>query len=105
MLPNSARDFLRLLADRFVATRCPQVAGSLTFTTLLAVVPLVTVAIALFSNFTAFASVGTSLKIFLLENLLPDRAGQIIATYALQFSEKAGKLTAIGSGMLGSERT
>ena len=42
--------FLRLLAQRFVATRCPQVAGSLAFTTLLALVPLVTVVIALFTR-------------------------------------------------------
>ena len=97
---NSTRDFLRLVAQRFVATRCPQVAGSLAFTTLLALVPLVTVVIALFSNFPAFAELGTSLKIFLLENLLPDRAGKIIATYAFQFSQKAAKLTLIGTGAL-----
>ncbi|WP_169255575.1 YihY family inner membrane protein [Aromatoleum toluvorans] len=97
---NSARDFLRLVAQRFVATRCPQVAGSLAFTTLLALVPLVTVVIALFSNFPAFAELGTSLKTFLLANLLPDRAGRIIATYAFQFSQKAAKLTLIGTAAL-----
>ncbi|MDX5444431.1 MAG: YihY/virulence factor BrkB family protein, partial [Zoogloeaceae bacterium] len=90
MKPLSAtRDLVRLLLTRFKATRCPQVAGSLAFTTLLALVPLVTVAIALFSNFPGFAELGTSLKIFLLENLLPERAGKIITTYALQFSQKA----------------
>lgn len=97
---RSLQDFLRLLAERFVATRCPQVAGSLAFTTLLAIVPLVTVVIALFSNFPAFAELGTSLKIFLLENLLPDRAGKIIATYAFQFSQKAAKLTLLGTALL-----
>lgn len=97
---RSLQDFLRLLAERFVATRCPQVAGSLAFTTLLAIVPLVTVVIALFSNFPAFAELGTSLKIFLLENLLPDRAGKIIATYAFQFSQKAAKLTLLGTSLL-----
>jgi membrane protein len=97
---DSARDFLRLLAERFAATRCPQVAGSLAFTTLLAIVPLVTVILALFSNFPAFARLGMSLRSFLLENLLPDRAGQIIATYAFQFSQKAAGLTLIGMALL-----
>jgi membrane protein len=97
---RAAREFIALLALRFNATRCPQVAGSLTFTTLLALVPLVTVTIALFSNFPAFADLGTSLKIFLLENLLPERAGRIITTYALQFSEKAAGLTLIGTALL-----
>ncbi|MFN3985185.1 MAG: YihY family inner membrane protein [Rhodocyclaceae bacterium] len=94
------RDFLALLYDRFVATRCPQVAGSLTYTTLLAIVPLVTVTIALFSNFPAFSDLGEALSVFLQTNILPDRAGQIVATYALQFSEKAAQLTLIGTVML-----
>lgn len=101
MKPLSAtRDLVRLLLTRFKATRCPQVAGSLAFTTLLALVPLVTVAIALFSNFPGFAELGTSLKIFLLENLLPERAGKIITTYALQFSQKATGLTLLGTALL-----
>ncbi len=97
---QAPRDFLKLLADRFVATRCPQVAGSLTYTTLLAIVPLVTVVIALFGNFPAFAQLGTALSNFLQTNVLPDLAGQIVSTYALQFSEKAAQLTLIGTAML-----
>lgn len=94
------RDFLRMLAERFAATRCPQVAGSLAFTTLLALVPLITVAIAVFGNLPGMDKLGASLKVFLLENLLPDRAGRIITTYALQFSQKAARLTVIGIAML-----
>lgn len=100
MLLHSARDFLRLLAGRFVATRCPQVAGSLAFTTLLAIVPLVTVILVLFSNFPAFAQLGESLRGFLLDNLLPERAGQIIAAYAYEFSQKAAGLTVLGTALL-----
>lgn len=96
---QSLRDFLKLVAGRFVATRCPEIAGSLTYTTLLAIVPLVTVTIALFSNFPAFAQLGTALGDFLQTNVLPDLAGQIVA-YALQFSEKAAQLTLIGTAML-----
>ncbi|WP_230411704.1 YihY family inner membrane protein [Denitromonas iodatirespirans] len=94
------RDFARLLAQRFVDTRCPQVAGSLTFTTLLALVPLLTVTIAVFSNFPGFAHFGEILREFLLQNLLPEKAGQIVATYALQFSQKAANLTLIGTALL-----
>ncbi|QID17297.1 YihY family inner membrane protein [Nitrogeniibacter mangrovi] len=94
------RDFLRLLFERFVDTRCALVAGSLTFTTLLAIVPLLAVALAVFSHFPAFSRLGESLSDFLLNNLLPETAGNIIATYALEFSQKAGNLTLIGSLML-----
>ncbi len=94
------RDFARLLAQRFVDTRCPEVAGSLTFTTLLALVPLLTVTIAVFSNFPGFSHLGDTLSEFLLQNLLPEKAGEIVATYALQFSQKAANLTLIGTAFL-----
>lgn len=97
---NASREFARLLVDRFGATRCPQVAGSLTFTTLLAIVPLVTVSLALFGNFPAFKELGDALSGFIQNNILPERAGRIITTYALQFSEKAAQLTLIGTFML-----
>jgi membrane protein len=98
--PQSLRDFVTLFRERFLATRCPQVAGSLAYTTMLALVPLITVTIAAFGHLQGMDEIGLSLKTFLLENLLPDRAGSIITTYALEFSEKAARLTLIGSTML-----
>ena len=97
---QSLRDFVALFHERFIATRCPQVAGSLAFTTMLALVPLITVAVAAFGHLPGMNAIGASLKIFLLENLLPDKAGQIITTYALEFSANAARLTLIGVVML-----
>lgn len=97
---HALRDFARLFAERFTATRCEQVAGSLAFTTLLALVPLVTVTVAIFGKLPGLNELGASLKLFLLDNLLPDRAGHIIATYTLEFSEQAGRLTLIGTILL-----
>ncbi|MDD2874188.1 MAG: YihY family inner membrane protein, partial [Azoarcus sp.] len=97
---QSLRDFAELFSARFNATRCPQVASSLAFTTLLALVPLITVTLSMFSNLPGMDQLGVSLKIFLLENLLPDRAGKIITTYAIQFSQKAARMTLIGTGLL-----
>ena len=97
---HALRDFFLLLAERFAATRGPQVAGSLAFTTLLALVPLITVTLAVFGNLPGMDQLGDSVRNFLLQNLLPDRAGHIIATYALQFSEQAGRLTLMGIGLL-----
>jgi len=96
---TSLREFIALLIQRFISTRCPEVAGSLTFTTLLAIVPLITVSLALFSNFPAFSELGSALSAFLQNNILPEAAGQI-TIYALEFSEKATNLTLIGTAML-----
>lgn len=100
MTLQSFREFAALFAARFSATRCPQVASSLAFTTLLALVPLVTVTLSAFGSLPGMDQLGASLKIFLLENLLPDRAGKIITTYAIQFSQKAARMTLIGTGLL-----
>ncbi len=92
--------FIRLVAQRFAADGVPQTAASLTYTTLLAIVPLITIGLTIFSAFPAFQTISTNLKIFLLENMLPETAGKVISVYMFQFSENAGKLTAIGTVML-----
>jgi membrane protein len=94
------RRFVNMLVERFQANRCSQVAGSLVFTTLLSLVPLVTLTIVVFGRLPVFAGLGEELRLFLVQNLLPDKAGRIIAAYALQFSQKATNLTLFGSIML-----
>lgn len=89
-------DFLRFITQRFREDQCLQVAGSLTFTSLLALVPLATVALIVASAFPVFADVSARFKILLLSNLVPDFAGKIITVYMRQFSENAAKLTALG---------
>jgi membrane protein len=89
--------FIRLLQHRLVAVRVMQTAGALTYTTLLSLVPMVTVILSVMRPFLPFMKLGQSMHTFLLQNLLPERAGKVVATYALQFSEKATSLTAVGT--------
>ena len=87
---------IRYIAARFVQDRCAQVASSLTFTTLLALVPMITIALTVFSAFPVFTDFSAEIKIFLLNNLMPENAGIIITQYMQQFSDSAGRLTAVG---------
>lgn len=91
--------FLRVVARRFNEDRCMQIASSLTYTTLLALVPLITVALTLISAFPVFAGWTTQLQSFLLENLLPQSA-HLIARYGEQFTANAAQLTAVGIAFL-----
>jgi membrane protein len=93
-------EFLSRCVNRFREERCAQAAASLAFTTLLALVPLLTVTLVLISHFDLLSGLGAALRSFLLDNLLPDKAGKVIATYALQFTQKTGRLTALGTGIL-----
>ncbi|MBU1689410.1 MAG: YihY family inner membrane protein [Gammaproteobacteria bacterium] len=92
--------FLRLVRRRFKEDRCVQFAASLTYTTLLALVPIVTIALTVLSAFPVFTDLMTQLKVFILNNFVPISAGKIIAVYMQQFSQKAAHLTALGIGLL-----
>ncbi|MBK5162911.1 YihY family inner membrane protein [Burkholderia sp. R-70211] len=83
-------------AKRSSEDRIPQVAGSLTFTTMLALVPLATVAFALFTAFPIFSSFQMSLQIFLADHLMPAQLNSQIFDYLNQFASKAKSLTTIG---------
>lgn len=92
--------FLLHVARRFNRDRCLRIASSLTFTTLLALVPLVTIVLTLISAFPVFSGLGGQIHDFLLANMLPDKAGQIVSGYIEQFSSRAGQLTALGTAAL-----
>ena len=93
------------MARRFFEDRCTQTAGSLTYTTLLSIVPLLTVALALSTAFPVFDQVVDALQDYVLENFLPEAAGlTTIADQINSFTERAGQLTAIGLAGLASPR-
>src|SRR6266478_5712735 len=92
--------FLAHVFRRFNEDRCLQIASSLTFTTLLALVPLVTLTLALMAAFPIFSGLGEHIHAFLLANMLPEKAGKVVTGYIEQFSGQAGRLTALGSAVL-----
>ena len=89
--------FLRFVLRRWSEDRCPQIAGSLTYTTLLALVPVFAIAVALLSSMPFFEDVMVQIKVFLLVNLVPEIAHTLITVYMETFARNAGKLTAVGT--------
>ena len=88
--------FLAFVFRRWTEDRCPQIAGSLTYTTLLAIVPMFAIAVAVLSSAPLFQDIVTQIKIFLLLNLLPEIAGTIITVYMEEFASNAARLTWAG---------
>jgi len=86
----------RFMAARFVQDRCAETAASLTFTTLLSLVPIITIALTVFSAFPVFEDFSSEIKIFLIKNLMPENAGRIITQYMQQFADSATRLTTMG---------
>ena len=90
------RNTARTLRQRFRDDRLGQTAGSLTFTTTIALVPMVTVALAVLTVFPMFADFQTVLQKRLIESLVPDNISRQVLGYLTQFASKASRLGAAG---------
>lgn len=88
--------FARFLWLRFNDVNVPQVSASLTFTTLLALVPLFTVTVVVISAFPMFADISMQFNSFITSVIMPAAGADAVGEYLLQFRSKASNLTAIG---------
>ncbi|AMO99362.1 yihY family inner membrane domain protein [Collimonas arenae] len=93
---SQLRDLFRFAARRLDEERLPQVAGSLTFTTILALVPMLTIALAIFTVFPLFSTFRASLEAYFVHNLMPKGVADTILNYLNQFATKSARLSAVG---------
>jgi membrane protein len=91
---------LRTLRQRFSEDRLGLTAGSLTFTTLIALVPLVTVTLAIFTAFPMFAGIEGALQKYFLQNLVPDGIARPVLRSLTQFAAKARGIGTVGLVLL-----
>lgn len=94
------KDTALILRERFRADRLGLSASSLTFTTLIALVPFFTVVLAVFTAFPVFAKLQDGLQKWLIDSLIPDSISRQVLGYLTQFSRKASKLGLAGAAAL-----
>ena len=90
----------RTLRARFSQDRLGLTASSLTFTTTMALVPFVTVALAVFTAFPMFAQLQSVLQQWLVKSLIPDNIARQVLGYLTQFAGQASKLGGAGIALL-----
>ncbi len=93
-------DTARTLKQRFREDHLGLTAGSLTFTTLISLVPLVTVMLAVFSAFPMFATFQGELEKYLMQALVPPNIAKPVLASLTQFAAKAQQLGAAGLAIL-----
>lgn len=93
-------DTALMLRNRFRDDHMGLTASSLTFTTTIALVPFVTVALAIFTAFPMFAKLQGAVQVWLVESLIPDNIARQVLGYLTQFSRQANRLGAAGLGVL-----
>lgn len=90
-----ARSFTAFVFRRYLADQCVQTASALTYTTLLALVPLMTITIGIISAFPGFAEVQTRIQSALFDFLVP-QVGAAVQEHLLAFTANAGRMTGVG---------
>ncbi len=91
------RNLLYFAVRRVAEGELAQVAGSLTFTTVLALVPMLTIALALFTAFPLFDTFRNALEGYFIQSLMPKAISTTILGYLTQFATKATRLSAYGA--------
>ncbi|MEO5607050.1 MAG: YihY family inner membrane protein [Polaromonas sp.] len=94
------RDTALTLRARFREDHMGLTASSLTFTTSIALVPFLTVALAVFTAFPMFSKLQEALKAWLIKSLIPDNIARQVLGYLTQFSGEASKLGGAGLAVL-----
>jgi membrane protein len=89
------RRFLAYVWRRFDDDGCLRMAASLSYTSLLAIVPLTAIAFAMLAAFPVFVGVREQLQAVVFSNLLPD-AAKAMSEYFDQFVANTTRLTAVG---------
>jgi membrane protein len=92
---------LRTLRARFRDDRLGLTASSLTFTTLISLVPLLTVMLAVFTAFPMFGTFQAGLEKYFLQTLVPPNIAKPVLGALTMFATKASRLGAAGLIALG----
>lgn len=88
------------LRERFREDRLGVTASSLTFTTIISLVPLFAVGLAVFSAFPMFGRMQTALQKWLVDSLVPEAIARQVLMYLSQFASKAGQMGWTGAAAL-----
>ena len=94
------RDAALTLRERFREDRLGLTASSLTFTTTIALVPFITVALAVFTAFPMFAKFQDVLQKWLIQSLVPDNIARQVLGSLNHFAGQASRLGAAGLAAL-----
>ncbi|HSC83294.1 MAG TPA: virulence factor BrkB family protein [Pseudomonas sp.] len=92
-------EFWRFVFQRFLADRAMHSAAALTYTTLFAVVPMMTVTFAMLSAIPVFQGMGEQIQAFIFHNFVPS-SGETVQEYLQAFSTQARHLTWAGVVLL-----
>lgn len=95
MLFRPAGSLLKYIASRFSSDKCLRIAASLSYTSLLALVPMLAISLSILSAFPVFNEARDGIQALIFENFAPN-TGEALTDYIQTFIRNTAGLTAIG---------
>ncbi|MEQ9200085.1 MAG: YihY family inner membrane protein, partial [Rhodospirillales bacterium] len=95
MLFKPAGSLLKYIASRFSSDKCLRIAASLSYTSLLALVPMLAISLSILSAFPVFNDAREGIQALIFENFAPN-TGEALTDYIQTFIRNTAGLTAIG---------
>jgi membrane protein len=92
---HKAYSLIGYVVRRFSRDSCPSVAASLSYTSLLALVPMLAIGLAMFAAFPAFATMREAMLAALIANVAPSLAA-MVDQHLQGFIRNAGQTTGVG---------
>lgn len=92
---SNLRNFVAFLRSRIQTDNILRVASSLSYTSLIALVPFIAIGLAIFSAFPVFSDMRMQLQETLVHNLVPS-IGHEVSVYINEFVSATAKLTTVG---------
>lgn len=87
--------FIRFVIQHFIQDDCTYIASALAFTSILAIVPLMSVGLVIFSSFPIAQNMAEPVQNFIFEHFVPTTS-KVIQEYLLQFTSQVSKLSIWG---------
>lgn len=94
------KGFSFFIFNRFFDERLSDAATSLTFTTLLSLVPLLTVILSIIAFFPESGPLLENMRGFIVDNLVPRAASRVLTDWVPRFAQNAARMTALGLAFL-----
>ncbi|MDZ7687039.1 MAG: YihY family inner membrane protein [Gammaproteobacteria bacterium] len=89
---ETLKQFAAMVVRRYLEDNCQSTAAALTYQTLFAVVPLLTVIYAMFNAFSAFEGLSVRLQSIIFQNVVPENV-DVVQQYLTEFSQQAQSLS------------
>lgn len=95
LLFRPAGSLLKYIASRFSGDKCLRIAASLSYTSLLALVPMLAISLSILSAFPVFDDARDGIQQLIFENFAPN-TGEALSEYIQTFVRNTTGLTAVG---------